>query len=140
MRLRREPLTIPKVFIASGFPWLFATSATKISILMMYCDIFVPRPFRMACRLNMGVIGAFCLGLTLVLFLNCRPFRLRWEPHLAGTSDRCGSIPAEQIAGAGINVLLDIVVILLPQPLVWGLQTNWRRKFAVSGIFSLGTL
>ena len=79
----------------------------------------------------------FGICMPFVYGLNCRPYRLRWDPVASG---HCGSVPAEQIAGASLSSMFDIMVILIPQQTVWQLQTTRGRKLAVSGIFSLGAM
>ena len=38
------------------------------------------------------------------------------------------------------SVILDVMVLVMPLPLIWGLQMSVRDKVAVSGIFLLGSL
>jgi len=39
-----------------------------------------------------------------------------------------------------LNIVTDILIYLLPVPMLWGLQLTWRKKGAIMGIFGLGIL
>ena len=41
---------------------------------------------------------------------------------------------------AGTDIFLDLVTVLLPLPMIWGLQMSRKRKWIVTGIFGLGAL
>jgi hypothetical protein len=111
---------------------------TKLSILQMYSEFVRARPFRISCWIVMAVVIAFCIGQTFDYAFNCRPFAYRWNPTIPGGS--CSSVPAEEIAGAVVNMILDIIVILLPQPVIWRLKMDSRKKLLVSLVFSFGIM
>ena len=39
-----------------------------------------------------------------------------------------------------LNIVTDILIYLLPVPMLWGLQLTWRKKGAIMSIFGLGIL
>ena len=41
---------------------------------------------------------------------------------------------------AVLNCLQDIVIVILPMPVLWGLQMARIKKVALSGMFGIGTL
>ena len=38
------------------------------------------------------------------------------------------------------NIVTDVIILLLPLPVIWKLQLHFKKKIAVSAIFSLGIL
>ena len=38
------------------------------------------------------------------------------------------------------NLLLDVCVVVIPMPILWGLKMNMSKKIALTGIFGLGTV
>lgn len=40
----------------------------------------------------------------------------------------------------GVSVLTDLVFALLPIPMLWNVQLNWKVKSAIAGVLSLGVL
>ena len=62
---------------------------------------------------------------------------MKWDDSLQG---RCGNQTLLDIFIAVFNMLLDIVVVILPMPVLWRLQMSKGRKTASNIIFGLGLL
>ena len=43
-----------------------------------------------------------------------------------------------EILNASINLALDVTVVSLPTPVLWGLQMAMYKKIILSGMFGLG--
>jgi hypothetical protein len=46
--------------------------------------------------------------------------------------------PIMHIISAAINTASDLILILLPQPVIWSLNMNWRRQMGLSAVFLVG--
>jgi hypothetical protein len=55
-------------------------------------------------------------------------------------SDYCISTEKFYTANAALNVVSDILILLLPIPIVWGLNTDTRKKVILTGLFSMGSI
>jgi hypothetical protein len=55
-------------------------------------------------------------------------------------SDYCISTEKFYTANAALNVVSDILILLLPIPIVWGLNTDKRKKVILTGLFSMGLI
>lgn len=53
-------------------------------------------------------------------------------------SEYCISTEKFYTANAALNVVSDILILLLPVPIVWGLNTDIRKKVILTGLFSMG--
>lgn len=60
-----------------------------------------------------------------------------WIPLTPGTC--LSNVPMFE-ALAAVTIIFDVVIFLLPIPVLWTLQMNRRRKTALSGVFLLGLL
>lgn len=78
---------------------------------------------------------SFGIGNTLMAFLICRPFAKNWDPLLPGV---CGSAIKALVATSVINLVVDLMIIVLPMPMVWQLQMAARKKIALTMTFGLG--
>ncbi len=67
--------------------------------------------------------------------LICRPIALNWDKTLKG---HCGDTTSQEIASASINMVLDLSIVILPMPVLWGLQLPLRKKVWLSGVLSIG--
>ena len=70
--------------------------------------------------------------------LICRPISYRWDFSIRGGS--CGDRKSLDLYIASFNLILDAILVVLPMPMLWGLQMATHRKVALSGIFGLGIM
>ncbi|KAK3938962.1 hypothetical protein QBC46DRAFT_155181 [Diplogelasinospora grovesii] len=78
-------------------------------------------------------------GNILTVFFQCRPLAFTWDASIPG--GQC--IPAANLKFAAffnssVSVFTDFLFALLPVPMLWNVQLNWKVKSAVAGILSLG--
>ena len=85
----------------------------------------------------MVAVCLWCIEETLSNFLMCRPISFNWDFSQKGT---CGNILAGCVTGAVINVITDLVILILPLIVIWGLGIPTKSKLSLSIIFSLGSL
>lgn len=72
------------------------------------------------------------------MFLVCHPVSLLWDKTIVG--GRCADIVAAYQIVSGLNLLLDVIIILLPMPILWNLQMPASKKLAISAIFGFGII
>ncbi|KAL9586743.1 MAG: hypothetical protein Q9212_000689 [Teloschistes hypoglaucus] len=124
-----------KSMFAVIISWPIAQSATKISILLFYLHLFPTRKFRLAAYSLLVVLSAWALEQILATLFLCQPISYNWNGSIDG---HCGSVAVNCIAGAAINTLTDIIILILPMPIIWRLQVPLRNKFILSLIFGFG--
>ena len=86
----------------------------------------------------MLVCFAYNIALMLSLIFACRPIAKSWD--LTITSGTCINRPAVYLANGVLNVATDFVILLLPVPLIRGLQMPKRQKILLAAMFSVGSL
>ncbi|RAH79094.1 hypothetical protein BO86DRAFT_319103 [Aspergillus japonicus CBS 114.51] len=113
----------------------------KMSLLWFYLRLDPRRSMRWAVFLVMFLN----IGLSLASFIgslaSCSPPSLFWT-NPTGDS-RCMSLDAQQLfyeVNGVLNIVTDILIYLLPVPMLYGLQVTWRKKGAILGVFGLGIL
>ena len=114
-------------------------TVAKVSLLMLYRRIFTIdiKWFRVGWWMNMTFLALYFIGVNIDLALQCLPQSV---DHLWNLQDSCSpNFKVAKIIG-GVNAFLDLTLLLLPIPMVWGLQMPRKRKVAVSGIFGVGLL
>ena len=103
----------------------------------MYVCIFSIKPFRMVAYVLMAIVACYGIAFICVFFTNCTPLDYPWNPVPGG---HCKDVSTEEILSVSVNMVIDTAIVLLPMPVLWGLQLATRKKIAVSGILSLGLL
>ena len=80
----------------------------------------------------------FYTALLLFQFLACRPLAYAWNPLVPGTCVQNKLVV--HIVSASINTASDLIIVILPQPVIWRLELSKKRKWGLSAVFLLGGL
>ncbi|KAL4899952.1 hypothetical protein BDW74DRAFT_183267 [Aspergillus multicolor] len=122
MRLYPHRLEIAlKIIAASTFIWAFATTLVKLCLLSLYIQIFKSE---LVFRILAYIVAALS------------PFAYNWDQTIE--DGHCGDNPKFQLSTAVVNMILDFFIVILPLPVLWGLQMARKRKIMLSEVFSLG--
>lgn len=118
--------------------WEWAIFAIRISILDLYIKIFRIPWFIKTCYAYMGFQVAFILSMFLTTMLLCRPLEFNWDKTIPGGV--CGNLLKSYYATHIIILLTDVILAVLPIPVLWKLNMNPRKKIGIALMFMLGTL
>ncbi|KAI8628486.1 hypothetical protein F5Y19DRAFT_476469 [Xylariaceae sp. FL1651] len=114
------------------------TSATKLSILLMYRRLFwINASFRLQIHVAAFVVVGFWIGTTVADLLNCIPIQWTWinsfdDPRY------CFNYTVFWLASGIVEAVIDVVILLIPVRMVLKLQLNKSKKIAIAGVFLLG--
>ena len=128
-----------KTSIANITLWLATAAATKTSLLLLYYRLFSPSQ-RFSLAIYIGAAIVFCqwLSLTLATIFQCRPVSAFWDRTVQGAE--CINLSRFELVSGVLNLLTDVLILCLPLPMVWGLNTTEAQKLTLTGIFLLGVL
>lgn len=93
----------------------------KFSLLTFYARIFLLRAFRLLVYLVVAIVSGWALSVFLGAFLLCRPFTYNWDPTIRDF--KCGNRNAAHIGAGSLNIITDPMMLCMPIPMVWNLQT-----------------
>jgi len=111
---------------------------TKISFVYLYMDLFPLPKFKMICHgVNISIVAAV-IAFVIVTIFQCTPVDYFWNRKIPG--GHCVNTPAYWYGNAAWNTIFDIVVLVLPIPVIRSLQMGRNQKIAVLGVFGLGAL
>lgn len=130
--------TVP---IAKIFFWTTQTQAlgyvcTRLSILALYCRIFIGRKVRWATFAMIVFVIAQWISYAIAGLFICWPVKYAWlwvEDNDAG--HHCGNFNTFYRATTPPNIASDIVLMAIPMPVIWSLRTSSARKIGLSIIF-----
>lgn len=113
----------------------------KTAILLERIRIFVPHGtrniFYWSSVILIMINAGFYISSIAVTFGNCRPLEKVWHFWVTGT---CIDSKGRDVAGAAINLVLDISILAIPQRIIWTLHMDERRKIGVAIAFSVGLM
>ncbi|KAL2259509.1 hypothetical protein VTK26DRAFT_6799 [Humicola hyalothermophila] len=121
--------------VAAYVTWTLGTVAVKLSVLWMYTRIFRTQQFKRYAYVLMGFCMAFCIAFMAVFMTNCHPVSFMWKPVPGGG---CRDMTHSEFASVSVSLVIDLAIIFLPMPWLWGLQMPLRNKIVVSVTLSIG--
>lgn len=127
-------------FFAGEIFYVLALGVSKISILCFYLRVFPHKDFR---RLIYGVMGlsvAYTIAFFFATTFQCIPVSYAWTKWDGLHKGTCNDIHLQGWIAAGINIVLDVVVMVLPLKHLAGLNMNLRKKLLVMAMFSVGII
>ncbi|KAI0157193.1 hypothetical protein GGR52DRAFT_586993 [Hypoxylon sp. FL1284] len=113
----------------------------KTAILKEWLQIFVPNGTRgfffWTCWTVLVLNAAFYVSSIFVVNFSCRPAKKAWIPWEPGY---CFNRRYFDFSTACINLLLDLIIFLVPQRIIWRLNMSLKQKAQISLLFSIGLL
>lgn len=117
--------------------WLFSSVFYKLAILALYSRVFTTPAFRWWSYAFSAVTVAYCVGYFAVFVTSCIPVDHLWNPRPGG---HCRDGRISDFSTLTINIILDLGIIILPLPTLWGLQLPTKKKIIVTVMLSFGFL
>ncbi|KAE8137998.1 hypothetical protein BDV38DRAFT_282606 [Aspergillus pseudotamarii] len=118
--------------------WPFTVFFVKMSILLLYLRIFPIALFRRVNFLCIGFLIASFLVTTPMAIWQCRPLRAAWDYDIDNA--RCLNIASVAYANASLNIITEVLILILPFPVLRTLHVSRRKKVALISVFSVGTI
>ena len=91
--------------------------------------------------LAVSTVGTFVIcwyiSIQITAIVQCLPIHYYW--HRTGQG-HCIEHNKFYIALAALNLMTDVLILVVPIPLVWRLNTSRTKKIGLSVVFSLGAL
>lgn len=127
------------VLFAVYFTYDTALVLLKASALMFFARIFLSRQyatwFSWCLYVTHFLNIAWFLGIVFSSAFMCKPIAKSWNPTLEG---KCGSTPGLWLGSAIPSVVIDLIILLLPLPMIWSLKMSTARKSGITAIFVCG--
>lgn len=119
--------------------WYLATVwISKMAICLLYLRLFPQK----AVRVIVGAVGAVLVCTSIVCVIvnlaACRPFSTHWAPPPV-QAVHCWNKEAIFIWSTLPNIITDVIVLVLPLPIVWRLHTSTHMKGALTVTFLIGS-
>ncbi|VUC28230.1 unnamed protein product [Clonostachys rosea] len=122
----------------AAFLYPICGSFAKLSLLVFYLQLSPQKWFKMATWATIAIIIGYTIGINLPLIFACQPIQKSWDATI--THGHCLNLPSLYIATAVANIVSDIILFILPLPMVVGLHIPRRQKIGLVIIFGIGSL
>ncbi|KAK3942513.1 hypothetical protein QBC46DRAFT_72177 [Diplogelasinospora grovesii] len=115
--------------------YMMALLFTKISILMLYIRILGYQHARYAAYAIMTIVILTNVWTFVTVMTSCIPLQAFWDPSIPDSYCRPASY---WFANTGLHIGTDVLLYILPLPVIFNLQVKRRQKVALYSIFALG--
>ncbi|KAJ3960676.1 hypothetical protein N0V92_002687 [Colletotrichum tropicale] len=129
-----------KAFYALQVLYHSCIDLIKASILFMYLRIFHLPGEKVRIVLWATLILNILNGMIFILvgLFQCKPISLAWTFWTGEATGKCIDIVQLALAHAGINIALDVWMLIIPATQIWNMNLATRKKFAIMFMFGLG--
>ncbi|GLA16442.1 hypothetical protein AnigIFM62618_003021 [Aspergillus niger] len=111
----------------------------RVVLLTLYLRICEKnRRYRLACYSLMAFIVVFAIADIMAGAFECWPVAYLWDKTIVG--GKCDNIPMFYRWGTLPNVIIDVAMLILPQPVVWKLQVPAQVKYGLAVTFLTGSI
>jgi hypothetical protein len=143
--LGKHVYVVPSTDLAKGLRCLFigyffffiSVSLAKLSCLLYYVRIFTlnSQIFRTGIWICAVLSSAWMICCVIVAIWECKPIEKAWNPTVPG---HCINTFKWWIGNSVSNVVIDLLVLLLPMPMIWKLKMGKGRIALLIGVFTAG--
>lgn len=112
-------------------------SLPKFSVLLFYARIFgtQKKPFKYLLWFTHFLVFSWLVSVALLGVLLCSPIEKQWKPSTPG---HCHPNTVLWLSSAIPSVGIDLILLLLPLPMLWRLQMAKSRKILIMTVFACG--
>ncbi|KAI2642945.1 hypothetical protein GGS21DRAFT_544993 [Xylaria nigripes] len=126
-----------KAFYFTQITYKTSINLTKASILLLYLRIFGGvKWFRWTCLCLLAMVASYCIAAIMGTIFQCIPVVAAFDKNI--THKKCINNEHFWFANAGFSISTDVVILILPMPLVYSLQIPRVQKAALVFVFALG--
>lgn len=108
----------------------------RVALLLMYLRLFgVSQPFRYATWAVLFFVAGYLSSNIITLIFGCTPISKYWKPEIPG---HCIVLTQADYAYGSMNVVSDVLLFLLPLPMVYQLRLTRKEKVGLVLVFMSG--
>ena len=118
-----------------GLEWTysFATAFPKLSVLLLYFRLIPKKYFRLAVFVLVALVLGLCVSIIFAALFQCSPVAYAWNKSIKGGT--CIDQLAYYRWITPPNLIIDLGILALPQPIIWGLHTSVEQKVGLTVTF-----
>lgn len=123
-------------FFMAQVTYKAAINLVKCCILLLYLRLFdVVGWFRLSCWGLLVVVAMYCTASIAATIFQCSPVTRAFDKDTPG---HCIDTAKFWFANAGFSIATDVIILLLPMPLVWRIELPRTQKVALVAVFAVG--
>jgi hypothetical protein len=126
------------MFYVAQLQYVFVQILSKVSLVLFFLRIFLHQKFvRIGSYLLLLFLGIKFLIFFFCVIFQCTPIHSIWDRSVPG---RCINVRVLVYLAAGLSILEDFAILLLPIPCIRSLNMGVGKKATAVTMFSIGSL
>ncbi|OJZ89672.1 hypothetical protein ASPFODRAFT_42955 [Aspergillus luchuensis CBS 106.47] len=127
-----------RVLLLGAIMYIPALGLSKISLIILYYRLSdMQQKWRITLWGMTAFVVAYMIVLECLFLFTCAPVHKAWYPNIDG---RCWSKAPIFMAGVVASMFIDLVLLVMPLPIVLKLQMTSKKRFGLILMFGLGGL
>ena len=118
--------------------WSTQILLVKLSILCLYLRIFPSRSFRLTVYITIGILVGTFFPLVFMAAFQCLPIEAIWNIDIKHA--KCLNLENIALASGAINMLTELIILILPMPVVRSLHLSTKRRIRLYVLFGAGVV
>jgi glucan phosphoethanolaminetransferase (alkaline phosphatase superfamily) len=110
----------------------------KISILCFFYRIFPVRRLQQVILVVGSISAAYGVAFFFATLFQCHPIHYMWEQWHRETPGQCNNFHMQGFIAAGISILIDIVIMILPLRQLYQLDLSLQKRLSIILMFLVG--
>jgi hypothetical protein len=126
-----------QLFYISSAVYNVAIAFAKLSLLFFYRRLNPARWWQRCVLATMVFTTSYSIAIFCAMIFNCHPIAKNWDVTI--TDGYCHERGPLYISIAALQILTDVVLIVMPIPMLWGLQMPATTKCGLGVMFAIGS-
>jgi vacuolar-type H+-ATPase subunit I/STV1 len=126
-----------KADLTASLAYSISAMFVKLSLLAFYLRLSPNHTFRILTYILIFISASFGISSVFAAGLQCIPMSMLWDSTQPG---HCINVNAFYFANAGIHILTEVLIYILPMHTLWKLHLPLRQKLGLCGLMGLGAM
>jgi hypothetical protein len=128
-----------KANFAWSMQWALTNATIKVSIILLMIRVFKSRRFFYAACFALAITFGWVFFMFYRTIRQCTPVDAFWSTDSDYSDAHCSWDPWWTFHNYVFDFVNELVIFILPIPMVWQLQTSLRHKFGLFCVFAIGS-
>lgn len=130
-------LTHLKLYYFGEIIYFICVGVTKVAVLLLYLRLATSKSLRRSIWFMMAIVIISAFASLLACIFQCSPIHKAWDTTglVEGT---CINVNALFYANAGLDIVQDLIIYILPMKMLYQIQIPRRQKYALIIVFAIG--
>ncbi|KAI8657306.1 hypothetical protein NCS57_01108600 [Fusarium keratoplasticum] len=126
-----------KFMVISPILYAICTGASKMSLILFYRKLSPQRWWKWSVYFVLFLVAGYNISIFFAIIFGCQPFNKHWDVRV--TEGSCVNRPAIYICTAVLGIASDLLLLVMPMPMIMRLQMPPRQKAGLVLLFGIGS-